>query len=482
MDSRSRLRRIGKIVLGIFILFAALTAAFHPLNHDEIEHIHSAWNIQQGLRPYADFFEHHHPLFWYLLVPVLWVFGETTAAILASRFLMLGLTLLMARTVAALAARIFRTPFAPLLSVLILFSHVLFVIAGVQVRPDVPQVLLALMAILEMVKFEEDGRPRRLVAAAFLSSLSFVFLQKALFFLLPAAAAWLWRRRDPGAPRVGRRTLAAGAAAFLFPLGLLLAFQAATGAFPDYIASNWFFNLNRGSIISPVTFFLVTLVENPVHYVMIINVCVLALLGHWRRRIPAVLPAVIFISGLIPFLVGSPYTQYFLLPSALLAVLGGGFLAEVLPALRKRRALVAVIAVFLILPPVISFGIRTAVGNRGQLEIIDAVVRGTAPADRVHDGQAEFNAFRRDLHYFWFTYIVRRPEARLPARLQARRADFDEARLVRELRPAFTSDVGIDPSDPGFRALYGPTAFKKPRYPANLYRRLNPGEARPEKD
>ncbi len=474
MDSQPRLRRIGKIVLGIFILFAALTAAFHPLNHDEIEHIHSAWNIQQGLRPYADFFEHHHPLFWYLLVPVLWIFGETTAAILASRFLMLGLTLLMARTVAALAARIFRTPSAPLLSVLVLFSHVLFVTAGIQVRPDVPQVLLILVAILEMVKFEEDGQPRRLVAAAILSSLAFVFLQKALLFLVPAAAAWLWRRRDPRAPRAGRRTIAACAAAFLAPVGFLLTFQAATGAFPDYFASNWLFNLNRGSVASPLSFFLVTLIENPIHYIMIINISGLALLGHWRRRIPAFLPAVIFVSGLIPFLVGSPYTQYFLLPSALLAVLGGGFLAEALSAFESRRFLAAVFVVFLILPPAISYGIRIAVGNRAQLELIEHVLRHTAPDDRVHDGQAEFNAFRPDLHYFWFTDIVRQRTAKLPARLEARRADFDEARLAREIRPAFTSDVGIDPSAPEFRALYGLTEFKKPRYTANLYRRLTP--------
>lgn len=36
---------------------------------DEIEHLHVAVLMSRGLRPYVDFFEHHPPLFWALLLP-----------------------------------------------------------------------------------------------------------------------------------------------------------------------------------------------------------------------------------------------------------------------------------------------------------------------------------------------------------------------------------------------------------------------------
>jgi len=473
MDATPRFSTVVKILLGIFLGLAVLMVLRHPFNHDEFEHLHAAWNMQHGLRPYVDFFEHHHPLIWYFLLPILWIFGETTTAVLAARFLMLGCLLVIGRLVFILAARVFRTPDAPLFSVALLFSNVLYVSYGIQIRPDVPQVLLALWAIVELVKFEQDGKSGRLSAAAFLSSLSFIFLQKSAFFLAAAFFAWLWRRRDPGAPRPSIRIVAAAAAAFLAPIGLFLAFLGNSGALRDYWVCNWPFNLNRGSASVPALHFLAAGAENTLFYAFGSVALYLAIFRKRPKRIPPVLPATILVCGTAPFLLGSPYAQYFLLPVALLSVLCGGFLAEALPRF-KERALVPIFVLFLALPPAVSFGIRAVVGNRAQLELVGYVLRNTTPADCVYDGRVEFNVFRRDIHYFWFMDIFGRPEEKIPSRLQARRADFDPVRLVTELHPAFISDVGLDPSSPKISAFYAPTKFRKPRYPANLYRRLFP--------
>jgi len=473
MDAAPRFSTIVKILLGIFLGLAVLMALRHPFNHDEFEHLHAAWNMQHGLRPYVDFFEHHHPLIWYFLLPILWIFGETTTAVLAARFLMLGCLLVIGRQIFVLTGRIFRTPGARLFAVAFLFSNVLFVYGGVEVRPDVPQLLLILGAVLELAAFEKDGKNGRLPAAAFLSSLAFLFLQKTVLFLFAAAVAWLWRRRDPGAPKPPARTKAAAAAAFLTPIGLFLSTLWISGALPDYWACSWLFNLNRGSSPRPALFFLMTFAENFLHYALGLAVFVLVVRGKWGKRIPLILPATILVCGAAPFLLGSPYAQYFLLPVALLSVLCGGFLAEALPRFRGR-ALVPIFVLFLALPPAVSFGIRAIVGNRAQIKLVGYVLRNTTPADCVYDGRAEFNVFRRDIHYFWFMEIFGRPEEKIPSRLQARRADFDPARLVTELHPAFISDVGLDPSSPEISAFYAPTKFRKPRYPANLYRRLFP--------
>src|SRR6185436_9697494 len=44
------------------------TRQFDP---DELEHAHVAWSIAQGAVPYRDLFEHHTPLFHYLLAALL---------------------------------------------------------------------------------------------------------------------------------------------------------------------------------------------------------------------------------------------------------------------------------------------------------------------------------------------------------------------------------------------------------------------------
>ena len=48
-------------VLGLYVLYMSLLGS---LNHDELEAVHTAWKIVQGEVIYADFFQHHHPLFY----------------------------------------------------------------------------------------------------------------------------------------------------------------------------------------------------------------------------------------------------------------------------------------------------------------------------------------------------------------------------------------------------------------------------------
>ena len=69
-------------------MFAALTFALSIvrfLDGDELEHVHSAWYVLNGALPYVDFFEHHHPLLWYLLAPALALTGESANAVVVLR-------------------------------------------------------------------------------------------------------------------------------------------------------------------------------------------------------------------------------------------------------------------------------------------------------------------------------------------------------------------------------------------------------------
>jgi hypothetical protein len=81
-----------------FLPFALLAVHMFlkPWAADEPEHMHYAYLVGLGLRPYIDFFQNHLPLFWYLLSPIA-VFSGFAAKILFTKvvqIIILSLTLL----------------------------------------------------------------------------------------------------------------------------------------------------------------------------------------------------------------------------------------------------------------------------------------------------------------------------------------------------------------------------------------------------
>ena len=52
---------------------------------DTIEHIRASLAVAFGLTPYVDFFEHHHPLLWYLFAPVAKLFYLNIHIIFAAK-------------------------------------------------------------------------------------------------------------------------------------------------------------------------------------------------------------------------------------------------------------------------------------------------------------------------------------------------------------------------------------------------------------
>jgi 4-amino-4-deoxy-L-arabinose transferase-like glycosyltransferase len=63
---------------------------------DEFEHLHAAWLVSHGQTPYADFFEHHTPLFYFLGAPFLSLAKPGFDTILNMRLLALGFSVSMA--------------------------------------------------------------------------------------------------------------------------------------------------------------------------------------------------------------------------------------------------------------------------------------------------------------------------------------------------------------------------------------------------
>lgn len=67
-----------RLELFIFALCVFFFLSYFTFNNvlygDEREHVYASFLVLNGYVPYRDFFEHHHPLLWYIFSPIVALF------------------------------------------------------------------------------------------------------------------------------------------------------------------------------------------------------------------------------------------------------------------------------------------------------------------------------------------------------------------------------------------------------------------------
>jgi len=122
------------LIAAFLALLLLLRSLNDPYSIDEFEHIHSGWYVNTGHIPYSDFFQHHNPLLWYLMVPVFRVFGETVESLIAVRLLIFLFTMGIASLTYLISRTLTDSKEAGLFSVILLLSMVKFVLTVIQIR------------------------------------------------------------------------------------------------------------------------------------------------------------------------------------------------------------------------------------------------------------------------------------------------------------------------------------------------------------
>lgn len=220
-------------------LFHALAAGY---DSDEIEAVHTAWKILNEGLIYRDFFQHHHPLLYYLLVPLVFAGGESMAALYAAEALALGLLAATVAVVHRTAVRLYDRPTA-LVAAVLLLAFPFFLDKGSEVRPDTLQVFLLAVSFHFLVVWERGRHTRDLAFSGAFLALSFLALQKAVFAALLFGLAhlyWLRVRKMSG------RELVLFWLAFLVPSALALGALAHAVGFRNYLEQNWLMNMAMG--------------------------------------------------------------------------------------------------------------------------------------------------------------------------------------------------------------------------------------------
>jgi len=450
------------------IRFALLPARW--FNPDEFEHVHAAWCVGKGMAPYRDFFEHHTPWFYYVLAPLVHGVGTDGGSRSAAGALVLarwGSLVFAAGALGALVwvGRLWAGMLAGLSAAALLATMPMFLEKTVEVRPDVPALMLWLACLAWLARGIQPGgarvacrpgatragqdaelnagpsgrtraetqdvAPTRFHTSFFIAGLclggAIMFTQKMLFTLPGlgvAGLAWACLGGRRGAARgspAGRCTLAWRLAALAwFAVGLFTPFLltwgwfAAHGAGFAFIQNNFLLNARWKAAEAPQPFLQYILRDSwPV--VALAAGGILLLWFNLLMRKSCDWLGLLFLLALGGLLLGLllipvAMAQYYLMLLPLVALFAGRFLVFLAGlAPRAARWPCHYVAMVLLQLSPMSRALDTLNWrNEDQLRQIDFVLAHSGPNEMVMDGWRGFGVFRPHAWYYYFLH----PEVR----------------------------------------------------------------------
>lgn len=384
-------------LFGIILIIVFFLSVKRSFDRDEFEAIHSAWKLFHGERIYADFFEHHHPLLYYAILPLISFFQDTVTTLLVTRlfiFLMvisiLGITYKIAERTLGRGVGLF--------SLILLSTTVIFIPKAIEIRPDVPEALFALLSIYFFIKYYQNKLLKELILSAVFLAVSFLFLQKiaALVIFMSGVLFFDVCKRNVKIQHL-----------FIFLMilmGMLLPYffyLFSAKLITSYITYAWVFNLKTPGVLFDANPYMSALwgLYRDQLFIIILWVCCLFffLKTPAQRRLGVI--SLFLLS--FPFYKGMFFFQQYFLPAMpLMAVLG----SSVVYGMIKKNVLAGSLILLLSVPYPIYYYINMAVNNQNsrQMKTLQYVLSNTKPDDFVYDADIMLNVFRKDINFYWY--------------------------------------------------------------------------------
>ncbi|MEP2026663.1 MAG: glycosyltransferase family 39 protein [Reichenbachiella sp.] len=419
-----------KFLLSILVVVGIATSILRDFDHDELEAVHSAWKILDGERIYIDFFQHHHPLFYYSLIPIIHIFGASTATLLVLRFLMFSMFILFLTGTFKFSLTLFKDKSVAWLCIVLLSSMAMFTQKAIEIRPDVPQALLGLTAIFLLFRYIRNHRLNGLTLSAFCLGVSFLFLQKTIFIIASVGLIqllWVYQQK------YSFKELLIYWCVFVLTIAPYYAYLISYNQFENYLFWNWTLNMNFKGGFSAFN----TLVESFSYNHFIWIFFVLGMVRFYKEKQFDVL-LLSFLLLLSVFLVKAPYRQYFMPFIPFMCIISSYALLAI--QYRKQRY---ILVTMIVLVPLVYF-LRTIIvyPNQPQLKKIEWVLNKTNHGDLIYDGDVYFNVFRADVDFFW--YSTDPDKGGLKTYMSLQEYDYDIYQIIENKKPKLISDLFIE--------------------------------------
>ncbi len=434
-------------------------------NPDEFQHTHIAWYLSKGHLPYRDYFEHHTPLLYFQLAPILsYLKPEISFEAAKSTFLLLRQ--LMSIWVACIFILVItigwvwiggrRGLLVGVSAAAMLANMEYFWSKMIEIRPDVPAVTFYLAAILLFliglktsfnIKNKHKNKHNKfkssliiLFLAGFLISIAVLHTQKILFVGPGMALFWIWYVSDP---RWGlnykKRILQFCSIAFGFfvPIILISAYFAYHNALFEFYYYNLTFNFNWQTKFYPYNYLKglwensnVTVILAAIGYIILWIFCATNLARQRRDALLLLIAGSAFASI---WLNPEPYLQSYQYFLPFIALFAATLITTVIYsivhvilntlnyilALRSSNKLIIkfqaaeVLTIVAILqcclvyyqtPILNSLHLSKVATNKRALDKIEWLMKNTSVQDSVVDDWPMYGVFRKHTSYYWCTH------------------------------------------------------------------------------
>ena len=414
--------------------------------------MHAAWMMSRGQMIYRDFFEHHHPLFYLILSPIVGSLPESSSSLVTLRLLNLALPVLTIVCCVVIASRLFSL-FAGLCGAVLLATAPIYIAKAVEIRPDNLQAACGLIGLaLLMLGFDQRQR-LAFVASGVAFGLMFLALQKSVFLLGAVGCVVVLRFIHR---RVTAREVLSLACGFATPVIPAVAWLAYYDSLKTFWLLCYTLNLKQTYVAS---------VAKVVRYTPEVYSTLGASIGHssllWgffaiglcqmcsgrgeldgsrlrlRREIAFI--AVVLVAWIL--VLNKYYLQYYLPAMPFVAMIAGGGMIEIV----RTRALAATtilgaLAVGVWLTTADVYRKNSIARNLARVERVLAL---TSPEDTVIDVQSSFNVFRPSANYMWFISFDRGVLRALEAVTGFR---YDILASIVEKKPAIITVTALPPN------------------------------------
>ncbi|WP_456462422.1 ArnT family glycosyltransferase [Reichenbachiella sp.] len=429
-----RIIQYFKYLFGLMLFVVICLALFRKFDHDEFEAVHTSWKIINGEVIYIDFFQHHHPLFYYFIAPVIWVVGENTETLLVLRMIMFGLYLLMIYVIYQLSMLLSNDKKISWLSILMLVCMTMFSNKAIEIRPDVPQVLLGMLSILFLFQLKiEPWKLRKLSFSAICLGLSFLFLQKTVFIMAAIGLVqlfWVYKNYFEWKQLVLYWLI------FCLAISPYYIYLIISDQLDTYWFYNWHLNMHFEGGFSPFKTIIDSFYYN--HFIWFFGLAGFVVCWKKKRIDEPLLGLLLFVTV---FFVRSPYRQYFMPFVTILCLMAAIGMFEFL----KLKQLKMIVPLIVIVPLIYLIWTITIYQNKPQLDKIEWVTSQTNSLDYIYDGDIYFNLFRKDIDFFW--YSTEPGRGGLGTYKKLKPYSYNIYSAIEEYKPKIISNTFIDASN-----------------------------------
>ena len=219
------------------------------LQADDLEHLHAAFFVANGDVPYRDFFEHHHPLLWYLLAPVVKILPHHTLfAVYTGRLLSLFVSLIGGYYIYKIEKKFLGSTICALVCLNLYFFGIPNISASAlfNIKPDICMHCCFAGGLYYLLCYFNGRKFKDLQICAIFFTLSFFFLQTAVFMIAPLVVPvgyFLYKN-----PRQYKDFLKASMIP-LFMLAFFVGLLWYAGILTTYWQTNWILNSYIGQIL-----------------------------------------------------------------------------------------------------------------------------------------------------------------------------------------------------------------------------------------